>query len=113
MYKPTLGLKEAANYYRSIRSTGWTGYDANDPLEEYMRRQGYDFFAPWVCGLSPDQEIDAVPRWDVLSFAVESVSRKAQETHHAVSKGYKWFSQIPSVRAEIVCEIMLEKRSVL
>ena len=111
MYKPTLGLKEAAIYYSRVRRTGGRSPNSKEPLDEAMRRQGYNLFAPWVCGLDPNMEIGSPPRGSILQFALDELKSIEKIAEQSVKEGFPHSEFAPSTKAGMVCAILTDGRN--
>ena len=112
MYKPTLTLKEAATYYSKIKAMGSQDFASQKPGDVAIRRQGYALFAPWVCALDPNTELD---RWTTnvtLGFAEDPINANVLRKALAPIDDHLDTYGAPPTKAGVVCEIMTNGRGV-
>lgn len=112
MFKPTLKLKEAAVYYSSIEGVGATYFGSTEPGDLAIRQQGYALFAPWVCALDPESDLDRLTLDTLRGFAIDPIESgallKSLDPLQAHSESY----QHPKYKAAIVCKIITNGSSV-
>jgi hypothetical protein len=112
MYKPTLTLKEAGHYYSDLKGVGFPYFASEEPGDLAIRKMGYALFAPWVCSLDPDTELDRSTTNGAVEFAedpINAIDLKRKLAPIGLSRDVK---DIPPASAGNVCKIITNGRGV-
>lgn len=106
MFKPALNLKEAAVYYSGIEGVGATYFGSTEPGDLAIRQQGYALFAPWVCALDPESDLDRLTLDTLRGFAVDQIESGELLGKLDPFQAHLESYQHPKYKAGIVCKIM-------
>ena len=106
MYKPTLTLKEAGHYYSDLKGVGFPYFASEEPGDLAIRKMGYALFAPWVCSLDPDTELDRSTSNGAVEFAEEPINAIELERKLAPIGLSLDVEDIPPASAGNVCKII-------
>ena len=106
MFKPTLNLKEASVYYSNVKEVGGSYFASTEPGDLAIRQQGYALFAPWVCSLDPQFELDRLAMDTVVGFSIDPISVGAWLERLDPSQAHSEIHQHPKYKAGIVCKII-------
>ena len=112
LYKPTLTLKEAGHYYSDLKGVGAPDFASEEPGDLAIRKLGYALFAPWVCSLDPDTQLDRTTLNGTVDFAEDPINAIELERKLAPNGLIFDVKDIPPTSARNVCKIITNGRGV-